>query len=152
MIHHVSIPAEDTRHVVEVLAEVLGGGVVTRFGPYRDSWIAWAADDHGTAIEVYPVGTEMYPPGTPDEAQFRNDPTASGYTSTHAAISVPLTESEIMAIAGREEWRALRLPRGGFDVLEFWIENRVMIELLTTEMAADYLQIVPRPHAAGNGG
>lgn len=77
MIHHLSIPARDTRHVADVLAELVGG-VVTGFGPYPDSWIAWAGDDHGTAIEVYPVGTEMYPPEGFGQAAFRHDAGASG--------------------------------------------------------------------------
>ena len=44
-------------------------GVLTGFGPYRDSWIAWAADDEGTAIVVYPVGTEMFPHDGPGQAE-----------------------------------------------------------------------------------
>ena len=52
MIHHLSIPARDTRHVADVLAELFGG-VVTAFGPYPDSWIAWAGDEHGTAIAAF---------------------------------------------------------------------------------------------------
>jgi hypothetical protein len=145
MIHHLSIPASDTRHVAEVLAEVLGGGTVTAFGPHRDSWIAWAGDEHGTAVEVYPVGTEMVPPPTADQAQFRHDASASGFTATHAAISVPASAAEIHAIAERGGWRALRLDRGGFEVIELWVEDRVMLELLTPAMAAAYLAIVPRP-------
>ena len=47
---------------------------VTGFGPYPDSWIAWAADDAGAAIEVYPVDTEMFPPTGPQQAQFRHNP------------------------------------------------------------------------------
>ena len=70
MIHHVSIPVTDTRHVIEVLQDLLGG-VITEFGPYPDSWILWTGDEHGTAIEVYPVGTEMYPPSDAGQALFR---------------------------------------------------------------------------------
>ena len=121
-----------------MLAELFGG-VVTGFGPYPDSWIAWAGDDHGTGIEVYPVGTEMYPPDGPGQAAFRHEPTASGATATHATVSLDLTEPEILAIAGREGWRALRLPRGPFDVIEFWIENTVMLELMTPDMTDAYL-------------
>lgn len=143
MIHHLSIPARDTRHVAEVLAELFGG-VVTGFGPYPDSWIAWAGDDHGTAIEVYPVGTEMYPPNGYGQARFRHDPNASGATATHATVSLDRSEPEILAVAEREGWRALRLPRGPFDVIEFWIENTVMLELMTPEMAAAYRTSTPR--------
>ncbi len=49
MIHHLSIPATDTRHVADVLGDLLGGAV-TGFGPYPDSWIAWAGDEAGAAI------------------------------------------------------------------------------------------------------
>lgn len=70
MIHDLSISARDTRHVADVLAE-LSDGVVTGFGPSPDSWIAWAGDEHGTAIEVYPVGIEMYPPDGPGRVARR---------------------------------------------------------------------------------
>ena len=92
-----------------MLAELFGG-VVTGFGPYPNSWIAWAGDDHGTAIEVYPVGTEMYPPDGHGQAAFRHDPAASGATATHATVSLARRDAEILAVAEREGWRALRLP------------------------------------------
>ena len=143
MIHHISIPARDTRHVADVLAELFRG-VVTGFGPYPNSWIAWAGDEAGAAIEVYPVGTEMYPPTGHGQALFRHNPAVSGATATHATVSLDRTEVEILAIAAREGWRALRLPRGPFDVIEFWIENIVMLELMTPEMTAAYLASTPR--------
>ncbi len=130
MIHHLSIPAAHPRHVVDVLAELLDG-VVTAFGPYENSWIAWASDEAGSAIEVYPVGTEMFPPRGPQQAQFRHNPTSTRFTATHATVSVERTEAEILALAEREGWRALKLSRGPFDVIEFWIENSVMLELMT---------------------
>src|SRR6185503_6690213 len=40
VIHHLSLPATDPHHVAGVLHRLLGG-VVTRFGPYPDSWIVW---------------------------------------------------------------------------------------------------------------
>lgn len=136
MIHHLSIPARDPRHVAQVLAELFGG-VVTGFGPYRDSFIAWAGDAHGTAIEVYPVGTEMYPDPGPGQARFRASQ-ASGFTATHAAVSVDREADEILALARREGWRAVTLDRGWNEVIEFWIENTVMLELMTPAMRADY--------------
>ena len=143
MIHHISIPATDTRHVADVLVEILDG-VLTEFGPYGDSWIAWAADDVGAAIEVYPTGTELYPPDGPGQALFRHDATASGLTATHATVSVDLTVEQILAIGEREGWRAERCSRGPHEVIELWLENRVMLELMTPEMTADYLAAAPR--------
>ncbi|HPU39984.1 MAG TPA: hypothetical protein PLS63_10455 [Microthrixaceae bacterium] len=143
MIHHISIPARDTRHVAEVLVELFDG-MLTGFGPYGDSWIAWTCDDVGAAIEVYPVGTEMYPPDGLGQAQFRHDPTATGFTATHATVSVERTVEEIQALAAREGWRAVQLSRGPHDVVELWIENRVMLELMTPEMTARYLAAAPK--------
>jgi hypothetical protein len=139
MIHHLSVPATDPRHVSQVLAELFQGEL-TGFGPYRDSYIAWAGDAHGSAIEVYPVGTEMFPHSGQGQAQFRHNPTASGFVATHAAVSVDRSREDILALARREGWRAVELSRGSFDVIEFWIENRVMLELMTPDMAAQYLR------------
>lgn len=143
MIHHLSIPATDPRHVAEVLVELLDG-TLTAFGPYRDSWIAWAADDVGTAIEVYPVGTEMVPPDGPGQAQFRHRSDASPFVATHATVSVERSVAEIQALATREGWRAVQLSRGPHDVVELWLENAVMLEVMTPEMTADYLAARPR--------
>lgn len=143
MIHHISIPATDTRHVAEVLVELFGG-VLTGFGPYRDSWIAWAGDAAGTAIEVYPVGTEMVPPDGPTQATFREAAHPSPYVATHATVSLQVEVDTILAIARRESWRALVLSRGPHDVVEFWIENHVMLEVMTPEMTAAYLAATPR--------
>lgn len=143
MIHHLSIPVTDTRHVATVLQR-LTGGVITAFGPYRDSWIVWADDELGSAIEVYPVGTELYPPDGDGQALFRRSTHPSPYVATHAALSVGLTVEQIQELAAGEGWRAVVLPRGGFDVVEFWIENHVMLELMTPDMTADYLATVPR--------
>lgn len=143
MIHHLSVPAADPRHVAEVLVELLDGEL-TEFGPLPGGWIAWAGDDVGTAVEVYPLGTEMVPPDGSGQAGFRHDPAASGHTATHATLSVQRTAEEVLALGAREGWRAVRLSRGPFEVIELWLEGRVMLEVLTPEMAEDYLASVPR--------
>ena len=139
MLHHLSIPAANPQQVVRVLANLLGGDV-SGFGPYHNSYIAWARDAAGTAIEVYPRGTELRPDPAPRQAQFHHNPQHSPYVATHAAISVDRSEEEVLAIAREAGWRALRLSRGSFDVIEFWVENSVMLEILTPAMAADYLR------------
>jgi hypothetical protein len=137
MIHHLSLPAQNPLHVARVFVELLGG-TLTAFAPHPNSYIAWAGDAAGTAIEVYPVGTELFPNPGGGQAQFRNAPGATGFSATHAAVSVPGSEGEVLAIAQREGWRALRLSRGSNDVIEFWVENRVLLEILTPDMARNY--------------
>jgi hypothetical protein len=148
MIHHLSIPARDPLHVASVLTEMFRGRL-TGFGPYPGSYIAWMGDEHGTAIEVYPVGTEMFPDSGPGQANFRHQAGASPFTATHAAISIERSREEIAGFARREGWRALELPRGPNRVIEFWLENTVMLELLTSDMARDYVAAVGR-HAGAS--
>jgi hypothetical protein len=143
MIHHLSIPAQNPRHVAEVLVEIFRGKL-TGFGPYRNSFIAWAGDQHGTAVEVYPTGTEMLPDAGSGQANFRHNPQGSPFVATHVALSVDRSGEEIFAIAKREGWRAIELSRGPNNVIEFWIENSVMLELMTPEMASAYVAAVYR--------
>jgi hypothetical protein len=86
MIHHLSIPAENPLHVARTLVELFGG-TLTRFGPYKNSYIAWAGDEHGTAVEVYPIGTEMFPDPGAGQANFRHNAGTTGLVATHAALS-----------------------------------------------------------------
>lgn len=137
-IHHYSIPAQDTRHVAEVLCELFKG-TITPFGPYQNSYIVWFSDEYGSAIELFPAGTEMIPDVGDGQANFRHNASASRFTATHAAISIDRSREEILTFASDSGWRALELSRGTFNVIEFWIENCVMIELLTPDMTRDYL-------------
>lgn len=151
MIHHLSIPAKDPLHVARTLVELLGG-VLTTFGPYQDSYIAWAGDEFGTAIEVYPLGTELFPDAGHGQANFRHNGHASPYVATHATVSVDRSKDEVLALAQREGWRAIELSRGAFRVIECWIENHVMLEITTKEMTQEYLQATAgfRPNNAFN--
>lgn len=142
-IHHYSIPVQDTEHVAKVLCKLFAG-TVTPFGPYPNSYIVWFGDEHGSAIELYPSGTEMVPNAGDSQVNFRHNPSASGFTATHAAISIERSRKEILACANDHAWKALELSRGRFKVIEFWIENRVMIELLTPDMTRDYLAATKR--------
>lgn len=139
MIHHFSISARDPEHVAAVLAEILGGENLN-FSPFPGSRIVVAGDSHGTAIEVYPLGLELIPGEADDAVHCHRNIEPSDYTATHVAISVALDEPTVKGIAEREGWRALTCKRSvAFSVIEFWLENRVMIEFLTPEMASDYL-------------
>ena len=51
----------------------------------------------------------------------------------------PAQSRLIAALAAREGWRTVRCSRGGiFEVIELWLENALMVEVLTAEMQADY--------------
>ncbi|MBF2073020.1 MAG: hypothetical protein IGS50_04550 [Synechococcales cyanobacterium C42_A2020_086] len=136
MIHHLSIAAENPRHVAHVLAELWQGRAYP-FPVYGNSYIAFAADEQGTAIEVYPLGSELVPGGA--NAPTLQTHASSWFTATHAAISVPLNQAQIEQIATREGWQTLLAHRGPWlQVVELWVENRLLLELLTPEMTEQY--------------
>ena len=128
----------DPLHVAEVLAELFNG-YCAPFPSHPGSYVGLAADEYGTAIEVYPLGTEMIPGEDDKPIQFQHQNTSNQFIATHAAISIPLNQSQIEAIAKREQWRCVRCNRGYFDVIEFWVENAVLLELVTPELAPDYI-------------
>ncbi|MCA3694906.1 MULTISPECIES: hypothetical protein [Aquidulcibacter] len=138
MILHASISAGDPKHVASVLAELWDGEALP-FAPVSGAWIAMAGDERGSGIEVYPRGRALVP-GV-DDAMFDTTDLEqpARYGATHLAIQCHKPQSAIEAIAQRENWRSVRCSRGGmFDVIEFWIENSTMIEVLTSEMQRDY--------------
>ncbi len=145
MIHHISIAAQNPQHVAQVLAEVLKGQFVP-FPPVHGSYMVVAMDEHGTAIEVLPIGTEILPGSGSEGCYFEQKSKLSSYTAIHAAVSVPRSQSEIEAIGTREGWRVVRCDREGFfDLMELWVENTLMLELLTPEMTARYLAFTQQP-------
>jgi hypothetical protein len=149
MIHHISISAADPRHVAEVIAE-LWLGTALPSAPSPGSYVVIGGDSYGTVIEVYPLGGEAMPGGDGREAQARAGVAASHHTAAHATLSVPLDEERVREIAEREGWRVGRFSRGGaFEVLEFWVEGRLPLELLTPELVPRYLDfMMPRKYAA----
>lgn len=140
MIHHISIAADQPLRVGQVLAELLQGQSVP-FPDYPGSYVALALDSQGTMIEVHPFGTALFPGDEANGAtQLRPNPKSSHYSANHTAISVPVSAAQIQAIADREGWRTVHAHRGDyFDVIEFWVENQQLIELLPPEIVNQYL-------------
>jgi hypothetical protein len=143
MIHHVSIPARNPQHVAEVLAEVMGGRCVP-FGPLEGAFMAISGDDHGTMIEVYPERATLDIPRSDDQVVFGENHAPPQTWPFHVLLSVPLEAHEVERIGAREGWRARTFGRGMkgqkpfFHVIEFWLENRLMLEVVSTAMAREY--------------
>lgn len=142
MLHHFSIAAENPARVAQALAELLKGECAP-FPPHPGSFMALSLDNYGTMVEVYPAETELMPGFGAEQVSFSSNAFASPFSATHVAISVPLNQEEIERIAAREGWRAVRCNRDGFfDVIEVWVENKLMLEFLTPAMAAKYVDFM----------
>jgi uncharacterized protein YndB with AHSA1/START domain len=150
MLHHVSFTAKHPRRAAEAIARLINGRV-SRFGPWEGGYIAWAPDQAGTAIEIYPHGTELVPGEGHAHARFQKNLFAAKATAAHAAISVELDAEEVFGIVKAEGWRAAVQDRGGFNIIEAWIEDTVMLEILTPAMTKQYLAVVKSPQVAVGG-
>lgn len=154
MINHISIAVNDPQRVANVLAEIWDG-IVYPFPPAPNSFFVLANDGRGTAVEVTPAGTVLVPgEGLPDEndldapteqyeAQFVQTGNAPQYVATHLNINTKKSIEEIREIANREGWRVLVCNRGEglFQLVEVWVENNFMLEVMTPEQTARYVEI-----------
>jgi len=139
MIFHLSIAADDPARVARVIAE-LWGGKARIFPPVgKGSAVATAGDGIGTTLEIYARGTELAPADGDADAYAEINPDAPRRTATHIAMATRLSQQQVFAIAEREGWLAKYRKRGGmFGVIELWLENAVLAEVLTPEMQAEY--------------
>lgn len=151
MINHISIQAKNPLRVAKALAEIWNTKAF-RFFPAPESYMVMAFDEYGTNIEVYPLEIEV----TPDDGRpprFVHHVAAPKFTAFHAAISVPVEQERIEQIAKREGWRvqlcdskaSLQENCFRFKVIELWVENRVMLELLTPSLVSQYLELTSSP-------
>ena len=139
MIRHISIDATNPSHIASVLAELFQGRAVP-FHPVQGAYMVWFDDDSGSGIEVYPAGVTISPGTSHNPLQFLQSSASVSSTATHAAISIERDIESVLRIAQRENWRALEISRGPFSVIEFWVENRILFELLSPEMTEAYMR------------
>ena len=139
MIHHISISARDPKHVADVLAELMNGRTYPFPGGVADSFMAVSGDEHGSMIEVYPENVTLLPGEGEQQA---------GYVPFHLLLSVPIDRAAVERIGEREGWRTRYFGRGApgqppaFHVIEFWLENRLMVEVATPDMVAEYTRMI----------
>jgi len=136
MIHHLSIAAANPKQAADVIAELMGGTAVP-FPPNPGSFFALQLDEHGSGVEVYPAGTELEPGGEVGGSFVKK--AARGYGSTHFALSVATDGDTVKQIAERAGWTCFDCNRGPFHVIEVWVENETMVEILPPSYAAEYL-------------
>lgn len=144
MIHHVSIPARDPVTVARVLAELIGGRAYRFPGPLPGATMAVSGDRHGTMIEIYPENTVMAPGEGEAQVTFRTAPTDRAHAAFHALLSVPHDRAAIERIGTAAGWRTRFFSRAApglppvFHVIEVWVENRLMLEVVPTDMIEVY--------------
>jgi hypothetical protein len=137
VIAHVSLPADDCRRVAEVLAAMTDGDAL-RFPPGGpDAWNVWPRDGSYQLV-VTPRG--HYLVAGPDGQAWEARAVAPGRASeTHVALAVERPAADVVALAREAGWAARVCDRGGlFGVVEVWVENAYLVEVLDPTQMADY--------------
>lgn len=160
MIAHFSLPARDPQRTAEIFGRLIDGAVMP-FPVVPGAWVAIARDGSGVGVEVVPAATAHHmgqgeagvalggPAVMPWETQIRQDGDVEGPNGVHVAITSPLSAEEIIAIGRAEGWRAVHCDRGGvFDLVELWVDNRTLVEVLPPEGTRRYLAFYT-PEVAG---
>lgn len=138
MLFHASIPADEPEHVARVIAELWRGEVLP-FPPFPRAFVVLAGDERRTVLDVYPRGNEHVP--APGEYAVRTNPAPSPHSEVHLALGTVLSEEDVLALARREGWLAQRSDRGGlFTVVELWVENKFLLEVLSAEEQRRYME------------
>jgi hypothetical protein len=88
---------------------------------------------------VTPRGHVMVPGAAEMVWVVREDRDAEPAWESHFALCVERSADEILAIAHRAGWLARICDRGGFfRVVEVWVENAYLVEVLDPTMAGEY--------------
>ncbi len=146
MIHHISIPASDPYRVARVLAELTHGHCF-EFPITPGAFMVNFGDDHGSALEIIPAD-RVWLPGA-DEVEVGSAEPAGACSGFHVALSVPVSRERIEEVGVREGWLVRACDRGPFQLVELWVENRFMVELLTASMTPAYLDFM-KPEACAS--
>ena len=139
MLYHASFNVRRPAHAAQILSEMLGASAVR--APSRpfppDSWFVLYGDEAGSFIELLPWGAVLTP-----ETRFGigRDELMRPYTGAHVLLSTPKTEEEIKALAARQGWRVELVDARLFKVLKVWIDDAILIELLTPSMVQAYVE------------
>lgn len=148
--------------VAGVFAHIIDG-VAMPFPVVPGAWVAIARDGSGLGVEVLPEASAHNigegdtdptrrangPEVMPWEVQIRQDGAAQPASGFHVAITSRLSADEIIDLGRSHGWRAVYCDRGGvFDLVELWIDNRFLVEVLPPDGAARYHYFY-RPEVAG---
>lgn len=138
MILHASVVADEPRAAAETLARLFGG-IALPVGPGEGTWSAIGPDPIGNTISVLARGSEFHRTGEHVETRAGAPVRHSAY---HMLIDTGLPEAEVFALASERGCHAHRAKHGAFDVIEFWIDDCLLIEVATPELGQAYRDMV----------
>lgn len=138
MILHASVVADEPKTTAETLARLFGG-IALPVGPGEGTWSAIGPDPIGNTISVLARGSEFHRAGEHVETRVGAPVRHSAF---HMLIDTALSEGEVLALARERGCNALRAKHGAFDVIEFWIDDCLLIEVVTPQLGQAYRDMV----------
>ena len=106
--------------------------------------MAVSGDRHGTMIEIYPETVVMAPGEGEAPVTYRNAPADRSPAGFHVLLSVPHDRAAIERIGAAAGWRTRFFSRAVpglppvFHVVEVWVENRFLLEVVPADMIEVY--------------
>jgi hypothetical protein len=142
MIFHFSIAADDPKRTAKMIAELWRGEALPFPVLGKGSWVAHAGDDRRSSVEVYPRDMVLYRGERFGDLRHEPGPRNGPF---HAAVATPLGIEEVEEI-GRRYGCATRVCQRGpwFRVIELWVDDCLMLEMLTPEMQDEYQRNLTR--------
>jgi hypothetical protein len=138
MLLDASIPARHPAAVAGFIAELWGTEAVPA-PPVPGRFVALAGDGTGEGIEVHPVG--IGPVRGWNGATTGPVPAAAA-SVTRLVIGSALDDSEVHLAAGMRGWQSRPVIRHAegrtWRAIEVWVEERLLVEVLTPEMQAEF--------------
>ena len=141
MILHASVVADEPKAAAETIAALLGG-LALPAGPGEGSWSAVGPEPVGNLISVLKRGSEFHPTADHVETRLGEPVRHSAY---HLLIETPLAEEAVLNLAESSGCRAHPARHGAFDVIEFWIDDCLLIEVATPELSRTYRETIHSP-------
>lgn len=139
MILHASVTADQPRAAAETLARLLGGRALP-IGPGEGTWSALGPDPIGNMVSVLERGSEFHRQDG-EHVETRKG-AAVRHSGFHMLIETPLSEAEVLTLAEERNCHAQRATHGAFSVIEFWLDDCLLIEVVTPELACAYRETV----------
>lgn len=129
MIIHASIPAKSPENTARILSSIIDGAPVP-FPPVKGAWVVVPFDGSGHTIEIYPLGAVAIP--SPSGVQLLCQEGEKMKSGFHIALGTKKTQNEIIELGKEHRIRTVICERAGiFGVIELWIEDELLIEVLT---------------------
>jgi hypothetical protein len=143
VILHASVTADDPKRSAETLALLLEGEAFP-MGPGVGTWMAISTTSD-CVVEVMKRGSEFHP--VPREhVETRMGPPVR-HTGFHLLIETPLSEAQVLKLAEQRGAMAHRSRHGFFDVIEFWIDDCLLVEVATPDLAEVYRNLATLENA-----